>query len=300
MTHTFPAEYDHDIYLGNYPDLQKAGFDRHGLKQHYVNHGISEGRSANEIKSRKQFAAIIPKSGTILELSPEFCPIITEKHAKYFGTESREALIAKAKSLNAQATLIPAIDFISPNRDLSIINEQFDAIVSSHNIGRYPNLIGHLNQVQSLLNPDGRFYCIIPDKRYCHHYYKDTTQIATVLGRHLDQVSTFSSADSINHLLQKTHCDLKRHWLGDHGNIQGNRTERLKKVLLQYKEQNDEAHPTDTGAFYFTPDSFREIMDQLYALGLTGLQIERLYRTHHLSFEFFAVLRIADEPARQA
>jgi hypothetical protein len=47
----------------------------------------------------------------------------------------------------------------------------------------------------------------------------------------------------------------------------------------------------DTHAWYFTPDSFREIVDLLNRLSLISLSAERVYCTRFGSNEFWAILR---------
>ena len=49
----------------------------------------------------------------------------------------------------------------------------------------------------------------------------------------------------------------------------------------------------DVPAWYFTPDSFRFLIDALASIGLSPFRVERVYRTLRSSNEFYAVLRVA-------
>lgn len=114
--------------------------------------------------SRPLFINSIPKDISILEIGPFYSPQCIGRNVKYFDIIDKNALISRAKGIDAtiQIENIPYIDYVSPTGDLSVINETFDAIFSSHAIEHQLDFIDHLQKTSKLLNKNGRYYLIIP------------------------------------------------------------------------------------------------------------------------------------------
>ena len=90
------------------------------------------------------------------------------------------------------------------------------AVFSSHCIEHQPDLVRHLQEVANLLEPDGAYFLLIPNKLYCFDHFIAETSVADVmLAHHLGhRVHTLASV--IEHRALTTHNDPSRHWLGDH------------------------------------------------------------------------------------
>ena len=61
------SDFDVNVYIKN-PDL--STFSEEELINHYLLHGIEEGRLYNFIINRKSFLDIIDQSGNLLEIGP--------------------------------------------------------------------------------------------------------------------------------------------------------------------------------------------------------------------------------------
>jgi len=292
MTISFPAEYDKDTYLAAHNDLRNAGLDDEGLEGHYNRHGRSEGRKVNLINSRKDFISLIPGNCEILEIMPGYSPVMTGPGISYFDTEDRSQLMAGAAPLNVATAPIPEIDFVSPDGDMSGIKRKFDIIVSSHNIGRHPDLVRHLHQLGNLLKPGGSVFCIIPDKRYCHNHYNNDASITNILASHHEQRSRHSLQDILAHTVTTTHADAPRHWRGKHGDPYKQITKRSAMTLKEYGKDNSNIRLRDVDAHLFTPGSFATIVELLNKVGLTKLQVLRNYHTLVNRQEFYVVMQI--------
>ena len=288
MTDKFYEEYDPVIYRELHDDL--AQFSELDLAAHFNNHGQDEGRISNIIKSRYDFIPLIPLESSILEIGPFYSPVVKGENVKYFDVLSYDELLARAKSLNHPVDDIPFIQFVEPNGNLGIIKEQFDVVVSSHNIEHQPDFVIHLQKVEKLLNPGGLFFCMIPDKRYCFDHFMPETTIADIISRHEEQVKTHYLKSVIEHLVLTTHNDPSRHWAGDHGvQYPPDFKYLLSEALREYKEANGAY--IDVHAHYFTPQRFSEIISRLNELELTKLAMIRNYHTRRNQSEFFVIMQ---------
>ncbi len=239
-------------------------------------------------KDKVSFIKSIPKNGSVLEIGPFYNPICRGENIKYFDILSQAELIQRAEDIieNQDLSNIPNIDFVSPTGDLSIINEKFDVIVSSHVIEHQLDLIKHLNMVNSLLNEGGSYYLIVPDKRYCFDHFINESTIADVINGNFEKKEKHSIKSVIENKALTTHNSAVRHWEGDHGDISNN-IDKIKKAIADFKT----GKYIDVHAWYFTPDSFKNIVKKLDDLNLIDFSITKLYPTRKETFEFYTVLQ---------
>ena len=237
--------------------------------------------------SKASFVETIPEDATILELGPFYNPMCRGSKVKYFEILDQSALAKRAKAIdsNINTDSIPFIDYVSPNGDLSVVEGSFDVVVSSHVIEHQIDLIGHLQKVSRLLNEGGKYYLVIPDKRYCFDHFNPESTIADVLNAHVEKRNKHSLKSVIEHRVLTTHNDARKHWAGEHG-TRDNMLNKIKDAVTEYNTQEY----IDVHAFYFTPDSFSNIIHQLNELGNIDLAISRLHKTSFHRFEFYCVL----------
>lgn len=280
-----PNEFDAEFYRETYPDL--VHLDPDELYEHFIVHGKREGRFGTIYAGRAGFLDLVSGAESILEIGPFFAPVATGPNVKYFDVLSQDDLIARGTALGHDVSRVPKIDFLSPNGDLSIVNESFDAVLSSHCIEHQPSLIRHLEEVHRILKPGGSFFMIVPDKRYCFDHFLPISTIADVLDANDDrQVHTVRNL--VEHRALMTHNDPARHWDGDHGEP-GPPSERVDLIKAALAEHSPTDY-IDVHAWKFVPESFRQIMEDLVSLGLSNLVPERVYNTPFHSHEFCAVL----------
>jgi SAM-dependent methyltransferase len=282
-----PEVLEPDVYRALNPDI--AGLTDEQLVIHYAEFGIKEGRQANTLATRRDFAGLVPEHADALEIGPFYNPVLTSPRTKYFDVLSQAELVARAKVIGIETPDVPVIDFISDVGDLSVVDQYFDAVLSSHCLEHQPDLIAHLNQVERILRRGGRYFLLVPDKRYCFDHFMPASTAAEVIEAHQQRARVHALRNVIRHRAFTCHNDGTRHWVGDHGTYLENHAARLKGALAEY-----EAHRggyIDVHAWFFTPDSMQELLTTLGALGLTSLAIERLYPTRKDSIEFWMVLR---------
>ncbi len=286
-----PPEVDLELYRSRYGDLR--GLNNTLLAEHFRTFGCGEGRAASRVSTRSDFVDLVGcAKGSILEIGPFANPMVRGPKVKYFDVLSTQAMRERALEHGLDADRCPSIDYVSPTGDLAVVSEQFDAVASAHVIEHQPDLIGHLICVAKLLQPGGRYYLAVPDKRFCFDYFIAESTIADVVDAHARDLHVHSVASVVEHRAMTTHNDALRHWKGDHG-------EPLYKLSLAYIRDGLDAYQRnpetyiDCHAWQFTSMSFREIAILLFDLRMCPFKVSRVYDTVYGSNEFYAVLEKA-------
>lgn len=240
-----------------------------------------------------------------LEISPWHNPFLSGDNVKYFGTMDYEGLKKSAIAKKLPVERIPhEMHFVSPTGDLSVVDETFDIVVSSHVIEHTPDLVKHLNDVETLLNKGGLYVLMIPDKRYCFDHYRPESTILDVMDAFFNERNTARFVDKF-FSIEKAHNNAISHWLGYHSELFKNddpefdkknphRKEGYKFALIstfkKYKKDVEAGTYIDTHNWRFTPDSFRYIVNILNDMKFINLPLYRLYHTLWGRLEFIAML----------
>ncbi|WP_395666502.1 methyltransferase domain-containing protein [Methylocella sp.] len=294
MTHdvveasAFPPELDLEFYRAANADL--SGFDVAGLRRHFDLHGKAEGRAGSPLAYREHFLAAIPRDLQTLEIGPFCKPALRGGNVSYFDVADREALMRRAAVLQYAYTEAPEIHFVSPEADMAVVDRTFDQLFSSHCVEHQPDLVRHLNDVARVLTAGGRYFLLVPDKRYCFDHFHPGATLVDVLGAHIEGRRRHSAANLLRAKITATHNDPGAHWRGEHGAPIGI-AEGDARVRQAFDQTTAEASVyTDTHAWYFTPEAFRDIVAATGRLGLHPLEVERVYNTPFGRLEFAAVL----------
>ena len=284
-----PSEYIREYYKEYYPDLQNMADDE--IDSHYQLHGRDEGRVSSPAALREKFVPIMPIDLPLLEIGPFCNPMIIGENVSYFDVLNGEALRQRAEYLKQTIVQVPEIDYVSDHGDLSIVDRKFDAVASSHCVEHQPDLVYHLKQVERILNEGGRYFLIVPDKRYCFDYSLPESNLGEVLQSWHSSLRNHSLGSLIKYRALTTHNVTSRHWANDHydegwgGSVATKSTDAIREFV------NSGGSYIDVHAWQFTPDTFRFIMRALFDMGLVGLSVERVYHTPWGRNEFTAVLR---------
>ena len=288
-----PVSFDPQIYRSLHPDL--ATFTDDQLAKHYRRHGKAEGRLSHAVADRQSFINLAGSSRA-LEIGPYDRPLLTGPNVRYADIFSTEQLRDKAKQENLRPEGVPQIDWVVQPTDLSPIDQTFDVVISSHAVEHQPNLVAHLRQVSNLLNPGGRYLLLVPDYRYCFDHFKTPSTIADVLDAYCRGDGRHAPRSLVQSRLLMTHNDSVRHWNGDHGESEINPefpgVDRIGLLQIALDEIQNKPHALrNEHAWMFHPDNFESIINDLVALELFDLHLERLYPTIYQAIEFWAILR---------
>ncbi len=240
---------------------------------------------------RAAFLADMARETDTLEIGPFDAPIVTGPEVRYFDVLDQQGLQTRAAKLNRKPAGVPHIDYVSATGDLGIVDRKFKAVVSAHAIEHQPDLVKHLSDVAGLLEDGGRYYLLIPDKRYCFDHFIAESTVADVYQAHVEGRDRHLLKSVIEHRALTTHNDALRHWAGDHsnGSYLASIPARTKAAIAEYEAAN--GGYVDVHAWQFTPPSFLRLIEQLSALDAINLVPEAVYETPYNRLEFMAVLR---------
>jgi SAM-dependent methyltransferase len=239
--------------------------------------------------SRADFLAQILPLQKGLEIGPFANPLLKSANVKYLDVLPTEQLKVRASELGMDSELVPHISYIADENGFPKITESFDYVLSCHSIEHQPDLVKHLNQVEQILLPGGKYFLIIPDKRYCFDHYIAESTIADVVGAYLDKRTVHTAKSVIEHRALTTHNDPVEHFAGNHGDILSNQQVRVQQAISEFKHSNGQY--IDVHAWQFVPKSFVDLVNQLNELGLVGLKVAQIWNTPANNFEFYVILK---------
>jgi SAM-dependent methyltransferase len=291
-----PQEFSYEIYRNSNKDL--STFSEERARQHYKMNGQKEGRICSSIKGRASFLRIIPKNISLLEIGPFFSPSFykSEYNVNFLDVFSTEQLRRKANAIQGvDPAKVPDIDYVCTGQSyFELIRKKFDCVFSSHSIEHQPCLITHLCEVSSILEEGGRYFIVVPDKRYCFDSFFPESTIADVLEAYLLGRREHSIRTVMRGWLLTTHNDALRFWSGDKAGdtlsqpVTETYGRRVKDAVDRWRSRKDYI---DAHAWQFTPANFSHLVQLIYAASLTSMEVEAVYPTLRNSFEFYAILR---------
>lgn len=246
-----------------------------------------------EIRNRGDYAALVraaPGTGRILEIGPFVWPLVRGSDVTYADVLTTDEIQARARDIGVGAEDAPDIEFVVPPSDLSAITEKFRAVVSCHLIEHQPDPIGHLRQVAALLQPGGRYFLIVPDRRYCADHYLPSSSLAELIAAHAERRRAHILRSYIEHRALTVHNDPLRHWRGDHGQPFVDFATRLDRAIGEF----DDPGFVDLHAWYWDPVAFRDVLTDLGAAGQIPFRVQSVYPTRRNDVEFYAVLAPRD------
>jgi hypothetical protein len=291
MNIIFPENFDCAFYKKNNVDLKHL--QNKQLINHYKINGENEGRICSKILNRHSLVSYINTDElSCLEIGPFDVPVLKGTNVKYFDVLNKEGLINRATKINRINNInnIPTIHFVDNTANLKIINEQFNIVLSCHSIEHQLDFIQHLKDVSNLLEENGYYVIILPDKRYCFdHFIKEST-IADIINQHVNKDKFHSIKSVIEHRALTCHNDSIRHWKNDHGDYNIDPIV-IKNAINEYDKSLEQNEYLDVHSLQFTPTSFKSIIELLYTLKYIDLQICQIYPTLRNSCEFIVILK---------
>jgi SAM-dependent methyltransferase len=281
-----PSELYYKFYQEAYPDLN--GLSDAILADHYERHGRREGRIASPYALRANFLKLPVADARILEIGPGHKPAFRGPHVRYFDVEDAAGLRARAERFNERNSKdTPDIHYVSPTGDLSVVDERFDIVYSSHAIEHQPDLVRHLQQVHALLDEGGVFMAIVPDRRFCFDQSIPGTTIGEVLEANLHRRRRHRIADLIDTYALHTHSDPPRHWRGDSPPVSP--TAARVRLALDVLNGASGAY-YDVHAWRFSSEEMREVLQLLKELELSPFSDARIFSTPYGTGEFCMIL----------
>ncbi len=203
---------------------------------------------------------------------------------------NREQLREKFRNEPVNPDRIEEVDFIwsgESYRELTRQSEYYDWIIASHVIEHVPDLVGFLNECDSILKPGGVLSLAIPDARFCFDHFRMISGLSQAVNAHILQAKTHLPGTAVDHVLNYATLDGNIAWddqtRGDFKfhHSAGEAREYIDRIM------NENAY-FDFHAWCFTPHSFRLMVSDLYDLGL--IRLREVSFPPGLGCEFYAVL----------
>jgi SAM-dependent methyltransferase len=231
-----PPPFDPHVYRQQNPAL--AALDDAAALAHYIAQGCAEGLVASPLALREGLLDRLRDAPSALEIGPFCNPLLTGDHIAYLDVLDAAQLRARAAQLGRDPSRVPAT--IHHVGGLDQVDHRYAAAVSSHAIEHQPDLVRHLEAIARVLEPGGRYYLIVPDKRYCFDHFIAESTIADVLDAWREERQRHPLARVIEHAALTTHNDPERHWRGDHGDPRPrDRVKRLREALSRHDQARE-------------------------------------------------------------
>ena len=244
------------------------------------------------------------RSDQIIEIGAGYTPIAPKSRGwqtHVVDHASREALRAKYSGQIAAVDLaavdtsaIEEVDTVWQGGPLheaipDHLMRKIDLIIASHVLEHMPDLIGFLQSASRLVKPEGVIAVALPDRRLCFDFYKPWSTTGDLLDAYQRRLQRHTVKTAFNHMAYSASAEGKLAWAP--GPVQ--RPDLMdpfataSQVVNQLLGDSDQAY-ADYHAWQFTPSSFRLIILELAALGLSEWSVQSLAVTG--SFEFFVRL----------
>jgi len=233
------------------------------------------------------------RNGLGLEIGPSHNPIAPKKrgfNVHILDHVSAVELREKYKGHGVEIDNIEEVDFVwrgEPLLELIGHEHCYDWIVASHVIEHVPDPISFLAQCEKLLKPNGVLSLIVPDKRYCFDYFHPPSSTGEVLDA-FDQKRTRPSPGKVfDHFSRAAKRNNQIAWSSTaRGPIEF--VHDFDEARIQWERARSVNEYVDVHNWRFTPASFRMLLSDLQALGLTHFGIKAEFET--VGCEFYLTL----------
>ena len=274
-----PPEFDPGFYRKCKPYLADARNDV--LEREFRNYGVASGTPGSFLCYRENIIKFLESAAdSILEIGPGGHPDFRGAKVKYLDILTTAEMRARYGGEGNP----PEIDYTVEELANKTVPLRFDAVYSAHNFEHQVNPLLHIASVSHVLNPDGLFVAVIPDRNFTFDYYRSPSTLTDILTAPHSQ--TEHGARARLERFNRTHNNCFAHWFGNHGERGGTDEE----VLAAFTEEKDSAFLSLHSGVY-EPESFRRIFGFLSRKGLLALELARVYNTPFLRNEFVTVFR---------
>ncbi len=303
------SKFIEEDYLRANPDVSNAvrkgeffsGFD------HFQKFGRVEGRKGapglQEDLCRKvnQKRLTLSRNGKILssvrknipglEIGPSHRPVAPKRggfNVKILDHLTAGGLREKYRDHGVDIDAIEEVDYVWSGEPISELvgNQRFGWIIASHVIEHTPDLLGFLNECEKILADNGVLSLVVPDKRYCFDHFRELSSLARIIDAHIVNTSVHTPGTAADYFLNVTKKGGDIAWKeNQQGKYEFVHDLPDAMTAMQHAKLGEYI---DLHAWCFVPSSFRLLIEDLSALGLT--QFRELIFFDTVGHEFFISL----------
>jgi hypothetical protein len=234
-------------------------------------------------------------SDRILELGPLDKPLLQKSNSNvqyidYATLSELRELYKNDPAVNCDLICEP--DFIWGEKDLKEItsNSLFSGVLASHVIEHVPDIIGWLNEIESVLTDSGVLSLAIPDKRFTFDTHRRTSTISEMVEAYLLR----SRRPNLRQIFDQVAFDLPvdtytlwRNGIRPIDNVE----ETLEAAFSETIKVQNEQFYKNVHCWVFTPESFLQSMYFISSLGLSKFELTEFWPTELGAGEFITVMR---------
>jgi len=262
-----PPELDTSTYRTLHKDL--LNFNDTELAKHWESYGLFEGRTASKVQNRSNLLGILDSCNSILEIGVFDSPSLEHLRREgrtihYADWLDKESLINRAASTPGRhPENVPDIQYIL-SKGYDQIDTKYDAITSHHCVEHQPDLIQHLKDVHSKLNPGGFYIFSVPDKRRCFDHFIPESTVLDLIDAFYDQRHKPSLKSVFEHRCFTCHDFLTSPDPYTFTFAPPEMRACLDRAFIEFSEN---AY-VDVHCWQFTPHGFKRLYNQLLSYGL--------------------------------
>jgi len=238
---------------------------------------------------KERVLATIDRDGMGLEIGPSHDPLAPKREGfkvHVIDHASREELLAKYDGHLVAHDQIEEVDFVwkgGTYLELTQHPKHYDWIIASHLIEHTPDLIGFLQDCDSVLKDAGVLSLVIPDKRFIFDRFRPITGLARIVDAHLGGHTMHTPGSVAEHYLNAAtrahHLGWSSETPGEYFFIHSAREAREKMNVAREKSEYHDIHN-----WCFVPHSFRLLLNDLHVLGYTRLREVSFHPTDGCEF----------------
>ena len=234
------------------------------------------------------------KSMIGVEIGPACFPIVTRAEAEilYVDHLPTSELIKKYRDdPRVDLNSFCEIDFVWGEQTLrQCLNRTVDYIIASHVAEHVPDLAGWLVECQEALRDGGILSLALPDQRYTFDHLRALSTPATLIDAYLQKRRSPSPGQVFDHYSNFCEVEPRSAWCGRYPPHDTLNTYEHIHNSFQIA-QNSFSNYVDAHCWVFTCDSFLQLLDTTFILGLNNLEVVSYTPTEIGEAEFFIALQ---------
>ncbi len=174
---------------------------------------------------------------------------------------------------------------------------RFDHVVASHVVEHVPDLLTWLEEIGSVLAPDGALRLIVPDRRFTMDIARRETVLADVLAAQLERRTRPTPRDVIDFYCNYRIVERAEAWAGMAPPGDGAAISEIGVAMAHARSALSGAY-RDAHCWVFTPNSFVQLMANLAAIGACGFLCARIADAVPGEIDFFVHLQRSNDAGR--
>lgn len=230
---------------------------------------------------RERVLKHVDVEGRGLEVGPSYNPLIPKSLFANVSTldhTDAASLRAKYREMSLPEDLLARIEEVDylwhggPLASAVPDGTTFDFIVGSHLIEHTVDLIGFLQDCQTLLVTGGRLALVVPDMRYCFDHWQSITSAGPVIDAHFRPTRFHPPGALLDHMLYATKKGDDLAWGPTDPRPLSLQFEDLSQVSTWYQIAAGQEEYFDIHRWRFTPTSLLLLLEDLAAMGYHSLR----------------------------